>query len=379
MLQPKRRTSPEFEKLRLSIRSSRTPVTALTNFRRFRPPGELLRLGGELATHPAYKSLIWSEPFPKTLQRIPKSTFPYYLDFQRELAWTTSLLATASQQIAAFVHERENVEALFLSGDLDALNNKLSCLETQFGVCLWLIENRINHAHLVGGTTAVNQFTSKLLSDDKITEFVSIIIQWLRFRLAATSATEIDRLLGEVAPLEYGVHHLFHLLMGRCPPTDRRSAGQILSHAEQLPAIDRYQILLLSLQALFANSAYSDDDRLFTVDTLKVLAVNIDDPILIRLLFVLGNNDISSARTQRFAAALEAYSCGRYTDVAQIVDGLGPSELSIEATNLRLRSKAFGLVTAEEKLPERSLLNSIRSDLALISIFSEEGINAYIG
>jgi hypothetical protein len=35
-------------------------------------------------------------------------------------------------------------------------------------------------------------------------------------------------------------------------------------------------------------------------------------------------------------------------------------------------------VIAEERLPERSLLHTIQADLALISVFSEEGINARI-
>jgi hypothetical protein len=310
----KRPTSSEFEKLRLTTRSSKNTVSAITNFRRSSSLDILLRLGGQLGTHPAYKPLIWPAPFPKTLTAIPRSSFPYYLDFEREVAWTVNLLATASEELSAFVQERQRVELLFLSGNFDLLADSFARIESRFGTSLWLIENRMNCAHLKGGTTAVNQLVSPIFADERLAEFVGVIIAWFRCRVAATSAAEIDRLLRDYAPLEFGTHYLVHLIMGRCPPITRKNVGQILSHADQLPAVDRYHVLLLSLQALVANSVCIDDNNSIVIQGLKLLAESLDD-ILLRLVFAM-DSDIQYLPTiGHFADALEHYSCGRYPDV----------------------------------------------------------------
>jgi hypothetical protein len=112
------------------------------------------------------------------------------------------------------------------------------------------------------------------------------------------------------------------------------------------------------------------------IQGLKLLAESLDDVLLHRLVFAIDSNIQYSPPADPFAGALEHYSCGRYPDVVNSVDSLSTYKLSVEATNLKLRAEAFTEVHSDPSPPHKSQLNNISVDLALISQFSEDGINA---
>ena len=355
-------------------------MRAIIEFRNTADPETLLRVGGAIATHISYKPLVWRAPFPKRFNELLRSGNPYYGGMKKELAWAVSTIRAYSKEITEFVSMRTQVEQGFLTKDATHVADLLTDLERRFGTSIWLTDNLLNCIQTLRGIAAKNRLLNPILSDRRVPPIIRHAISWLAYRASAdVTSAEIDRLLADAAPLRDGVDYLFHALLGRCPRIDAEAAGQMLSHTDVLPAIDRYQLLLLTLQAFLANNPADGETAAFVVRMLDALATNINDAKLDRLRFAWGAADISLATDPFLLSLIEDYNCGSYGRVMTAVTNIASSELSVEAINLALRAAL--LSKQAWKLPKfadesKPLIAEVAADLALVSDFTEDGVEA---
>ena len=334
----------EFNKARATIRSSKNQAHAFIEFRVNASAAVLTKVGREFALHPSYKRQTWAVPFPKSLEQIPHRTYPYYLGEIKEIAWLTSILRAYGGQISEFVKLRSEVEAQFLLGNMSRVDSLLSSIEKEWGVSIWLVSQRINYHQVVGGLAARNIYLRNLLSlSDQIPKPIAFAIVWLSYRAGADiSVSQIIRLLNDAFPLKFGAHHLMHLIMGRCPPVSPATAGEMISHTDSWPAVDRYHFLLDTLAALLASGNISDKIRIFVANRLEELSRSISDSRLYRLSFASGANPNKYTADAETANLLELYSQARYPELLNAVSQADDAgKISMEGLNLAVRSASI--------------------------------------
>lgn len=368
----------QFEKIRATIRLQSNVDVGIRNYRAKTDPSLLFRTARKFATHPAYRRIVLSSPFPASFSDLPKRGFPYLVGYQRELAWAASLISEYSAKISAFIEAKDAVERSFLDGDFTATTLLLKDVEDRFGQSLWLVENRINLAQISDGVAAKNRLV-RAISSEGGPSFIHYLVSWYSYRAGAdVSRSVFDRFLDDETPLDFGLPYLVHVLNGHFPHIGYTEAGDMLSYTDNLPMIDRYEILLLTLQAL-ATSADPGEPRDFTLMTLRTLSESITDQRLKRLVLAFGGTVEIIEPNGALLGLLNSYTLCEYAAVVRTISEGGYRLDDVDKIHLGIRSALFD-DTDPEFLDNisaiRGIGGQISSDLRLTTNFSDSAVEA---
>lgn len=370
----------EFNAARAQVRKKNNPAGGLWKLRSTEDPGKLYRLAGQFARHPAYRGLILAHPFPRNMRELSKNAVYQTSNFAVELAWLASLVKAYSHEIQAFVRIRQKLETAFLAGDHEKIEELHKEAETTFGQSIWLSESRILSRDLPSAIGSKANYGQSIRESDGPAIF-NYLLSWISYRASAgVSPGEVDRLLDQVMEQTEGLGGIAVVLNGRYPQVDLEAAAGMLSHSDTLPLIDRYQVMLLTLQCLFATDArILEGDALFK-SIISDLCKCIADPPLHRLAQALGLGQTVEVE-KRFLSLLDDFNGGLFN---KVVDNLSQmSEFKdVETLELLLRSKMM-MGEGEDTITNanveaRSLYKDIQNDLASILSFSDEGVEARV-
>ncbi|WP_164923165.1 hypothetical protein [Sinorhizobium medicae] len=280
-------------------------------------------------------------------------------------------------EIQVFVGMRQELETAFLSGNHQRIEELHQEAESTFGQSLWLSESRILYFDLPGVTGNRAHYTQSFRETDAPPLF-NFLVSWISYRASAgVSAGEVDRLLGQVLKEAAGLGGVAFALNGRYPEVDHEAAADMLGYSDTLPLIDRYQVMLLALQCLFADGDLSveDDDAIKVV--LSDLCRHIADPQLYRLARALGIQ-VSIPLDERFLSLQDDFNAGLFTKVIAEI-GAADETKDIETLELLLRSK-MQVGEREEAVPAetqvRTLYKEIENDLAAVLSCADDGVEA---
>lgn len=331
-------------------------------------------MGGRFAVHPAYSRLIWPAPFPKSFSQLTKTTFPYYLGFERELSWLVSLLSAHADLIARAIKIKDEVDRSILHDDLAGIKETLDRVELELGQSVWLAGHRINLLHQAPSFGSKSEYVRSITGVASIPATVKQAVAWFSYRSGSdVSPSDVRRLLETGAPLRYGVDYIIHLIVGQSPKLDDEMAGQILSHTDVLPAIDRYRLLLETLKAL-AVSGCSAETRSMVLRVLSPLAAKLADPALDRTLLYYGGSGEHLVPAGDLVRRIDLYSSGDYTALLTDISAEPLDTLSIETINLGLRAASLSggnWKVTHQSGARKSLVIDISNDLASILAFEE--------
>ncbi|MCJ2007968.1 hypothetical protein [Methylobacterium sp. J-092] len=373
-------SSDEFDRARMKIRQNSNVRKGLASFRHKADCQTLLMVGSDFASHPSYRSLIWPSPFPQRIGSLPIRGLPYYAGFSRELAWAVSTISVYSVELNAFLDLKRKCEQLFFISDLQGVEKILDSVQETFGISIWLIDQRLTHLLLSKGYSAKNNFVKNIMKDVKSPSLMRLATSWLSYRLlAGVSATELERLLTELNPLKDGYDYLLHIIMGQQVAIDEATAGIMIWEADNLPVIDRYLLLVLTLQSLVSTAPLSlSDSTQFLAATGKI-AKTIDDKSLSRINIILGDKLSYVDLDPQIIELLDRYTNAEYNEVLQKVSCMELDELSIEKIYIAIRSALHidSTFTINSKTTGgKSLVSSICADLNSIANFNEGGVEA---
>jgi hypothetical protein len=270
---------------------------------------------------------------------LSRAGLPSIGSFEAELCWTTQALLYYSSLIDRFVQKKHEAERLFLRGDSEGLENCLTEISTEFGVSIWLVERRLNALQEFRGYKDQDDYARGLMETTRMGGDAKYLLSWMRFRAGQNvSPTEFSRLLSDILPLKTGYTYLVHSFLGECPFVGRKDAAEMLSYADSLPVIDRYLMMLTTVQIFLASR---------TVDppTLEIIKRNIGkirgrvaDPALTRLLVACGTRIRPAATASDCLRPLESYTRGEYpTAIAESESSLA-EEPCIDTLHVRLRA-----------------------------------------
>ncbi|QRM38754.1 hypothetical protein F3X89_13425 [Rhizobium rhizogenes] len=370
-------TSDEFTIARAQVRKKNNLAMGLRMLRKSEDPAKLYRLAGRFARHPSYRGLTLAHPFPKNMLELSKNATFRTESFDIEFAWLASLVKAYAAEIQSFVGIRQELEMAFLSGNHQRIDELHRQAETAFGHSVWLWESRILYLDLPGVTGNRVHYTQSIRDADAPPLF-NFLVSWVSYRTSAgVSAGEVDRWLGQVLKEAAGLAGIAFPLNGRYPDVDLEAAADMLSYSDALPLVDRYQVMILALQSLFASQAASvmGDEAIKAV--LADLCKYIDDPQLFRLARALGI-DLAVFVDQRLLALLDDFNGGYFSKVIDdITASDGPKD--IETLELLLRSKMLLEQTEEPSTSEgetRTLFREIETDLAAVLSYGDDGVEA---
>lgn len=374
--QPKGGTK-DFERIRGWMRSRKSLPRAIVDLRREYEPDTLLRFVPLLAAHPSYRALIGRHFFPSSLEDLVDNGFPYLQSFQKELAWLAGLLEANATRIETFVEFRDAIEKSLFTAKPDVTIGLLDQCDTQLGASLWSLDIRMSCIQLSEGSIAKNNLFAASTSGQNGSSILKYIASWLAFRSGSEiSKAAVDRYLEENASDGSSLSNLIGLALGKWPVLSGQDAAALLGVVDTLPLVDRYLVLLHTLQALDVDSGTNRDETLFASKVLKRLRIAISDERLERLAGFYGPTS-GPKYEPRHIGLIDSYTLGAYDLVIENFEKLPTSEMTVEAVYISLRAAALnGTQLNRERFAASPLILQVLGDLEKIIHFTPEGIAA---
>ncbi|PPD10302.1 MAG: hypothetical protein CTY36_00475 [Methylocystis sp.] len=310
-----------------------------------------------LATHPAYKSVIWPSPFPRDWDAFSERGFRAYLAFENELEWASHALLAQADMINAFLPLKAQFDTAILTGDFPAAKTVLDAIEERFGLSVWLAEARLSYLQMTAGFKAQREFTRQITAKMK-PGLVRFIFAWIAFKYEEnTSYAQLIRMIARLDK-DYGVYYLLRLCMGDFTLLSAEKAGQTLSHTDTLPVIDRYIAFMKIVQAVQTSNIGDAVLHASIRHSLLPLANRINDIKVKRSFFASGGSINIEPLRPSFRLCLDAYTRGDYP-VAQALclQEIDTFPASIGPIDLLQRSRnAIGGLLLDEAADDSSSL-----------------------
>jgi hypothetical protein len=158
----KPKDSQEFNQARAKIRSSKSMHLGLAQYKARADTNELRRVLPALVEHPAYRSLFWPVPVPRSYNLLGGGGIPVQTSFQRELLWCVQTLLPHASMIQEFVVYKRDFEESFLRGNPERTFLALEAVERKFGVSLWLAEATIHYLQTFKSDSAQKGFADSI-------------------------------------------------------------------------------------------------------------------------------------------------------------------------------------------------------------------------
>lgn len=127
------------------------------------------------------KETISNAPFPDTLNEL--GSIPYYyssLSIEKELIWTASFLQHYKKELDLFLKLREEYYHSLLLGDKETARVMLNKIESDIGVSMWSLQNKIFLLQEIDGLEKHKEYVGDILGEDsKIEMTVQFVFSYL--------------------------------------------------------------------------------------------------------------------------------------------------------------------------------------------------------
>jgi hypothetical protein len=380
----KKKTPPhsaEFTRALATVRNTRGGLyRGFARLRLHSEPELLRRASAEFAKLPAYKLFTSKAPFPSKPAELAGSGFHYLGDFSREMAWLSGLFSAHAGTIARFVELRDQFERHYLLGDYSEAADVLDQVEQACGFSIWLVQRRMDLSTQMQGASARNRVLTETLGDGGPSS-IHYTMAWFTYRsAAAVSRSEYERFLREASSSPRGSHLILYADAGIYLTIDASQAAAMLSHTDVMALVDRYQFALATAAILLGGGAAGALDARVIREHFCSLRGAIPDPLLNRLAFASGDPEASCLPHLFLLDLVDAYSTGKYEDIAADFRPQAYLECSIEALAIALRACiCLGLESPPLDrwgIDPKSIQGRIATDLFEVLRFGPRGIDA---
>jgi hypothetical protein len=334
-------------------------------------------VGSKVASHPAYRKICQSEPFPKSIREFSRERFRYAADYEHTAAWISSVLSGHSAEIQIFLKYRSDIDLAFFHDDYEEAIAQIDSLESKLGVSLWSIESRLKYLELTNGNLKKSEYISKLRKSN-IEPISNFFIAWLGLRINSTlSKAAFDRMLLVDAPLTHGLYYLMHAHNGRYSKIDVETASLMMFWVDNLPVVDKYE-LFLTVSSMLISSLQGQPQQMIVYPSINKLTEKIEDVRLSRMLIALDKNSAFLPKNEALVDALRYYASENFEDAIAYISRLSEKALSPELINILVRSKLRIMSPLYDKgmSSNSKTISSLMADLYSIHSYSIEGLEA---
>lgn len=284
-------------------------------------------------------------------QRILDSVSP-----DREFAWARHIFSTHTERICAFIQFTREYERRLVSGRYEQCTEVLNDMDSQCGLSLWSLENRIALLQLAEGLEKQKAYVSDVrgAAGESI---IAFIVFYLSQRNEDTSTPEhfvsrfTTRLESWSLPVDLKSYLLFRI--ANRLSSDQVECGHILRFESISPVVDFYDTFIRLSQEVVLRGA--DPLRSRILAELKKLLPHIHDTRITKILFV-GSRSVDMVLDSDSVdlAASEAHSEGKYEEVCDVAK-----------RNREEGSVSFNHWLIEAEARNETKLNLDKSDRAL--------------
>lgn len=332
----------------------------------------------ELAKHPAYKRVVWPEPFPRNWTDFPKRGFETYLSFSKELEWGVRALILYDKEIGDFLAYKQGFDAALLHGRYNEANSLLKDIEAKYGLSLWMAESRISIIQRTSGFPHQRDFLKPITSSPNVPFLVRYILSWTSFKYEENSSfAQLTRMLDKLAGEPSGVTYVMRLLFGDYIHLTVEAAALAISYADTLPVIDRYLLIVRIAQATLAANPDNETVRDTIATSISALEESVNSSELRRLLLAAGGRIKPLPISESFSLALDAYTAGSYSDAVKFCG----TELQQRPTNVAALELSQRARAASGEVPEGleddspSIIGEISTCLSEVLTFGTNAID----
>lgn len=228
--------------------------------------------------------------FPKKIELLKSNPMHDKTSAVKEVFWSAALILANSQRVARFVNLSIDLEQYFLCGDYAKCLELLDVVEVEFGVSIWLIENKIAILQMGEGIEAQKNYVQEI----KVKGVGNI--PWLAYTYSRRNedtttyfrfVSQTIDFLNELDDSDLKTSLLFRAL--NIVPTEIESIGGILHYESNSPLIDIYTAFMDVAQVVVISEV--EELRGAVLQCLFNLSQKLNDPRIKRLLFIAGMSE----------------------------------------------------------------------------------------
>ncbi|PFF22489.1 hypothetical protein CN324_05250 [Bacillus anthracis] len=267
-----------------------------------------------------YRKSLLGNTFPKTIESFPFSSSVYPAsDLQKELIWTSNIIARFATSINRFNDLREKYLKELLFSRYEQANLILDSIEEEFGVSFWLIENRISLLQISDGLEKQKEFTQNIIENEKANITIRFITRFLSIKAEKNVAPqkynkEIKATFSELDESPYNDPYLYYLKFKiNLSEVERFDYREILQIENELSIIDRYLTFIEVLLNLKVTNELDLNEH-----TIKQLSENLEgiNDESLRNFWILEYGVIKNSfveERKELIKVYDAYSLGEYS------------------------------------------------------------------
>lgn len=319
------------------ITYSKEPSLDLYRLKAKTKPQNLIKTSREVLGRLPIFEKTYGPAFPKVSSEMFSRTFLYQPAGEtNELIWAIARCLNHSESISRFIIKRAQLEEAVLADDSTLAESLLNEVERDFGVSLWLYENRMCSAYMWGGLTELYAKLESIQAEKKIPSIASNILKFIGARIESTQDFTQQKQALEQAFSEIDYKTLEKYFEARVFGVHTASpsvVSPLLFCEAHASIIDLYEALIASLQVIASIDELPDAVGDVLVDAVSSLYQATKDTRILSVARAFGlllpeAKQINELR----AACIEHYTIGRYDECVKAASAVlekSPSDMSI--------------------------------------------------
>lgn len=316
---------------------SKEPSSDLYRLKAQTNPKNLIKTSREVIGELPIYEKTYGPAFPKAPSEMFSRSFLYQPTGKtNELVWAIARCLPHSERISRFIKKRAQFEEAVLTDDSVLAVDLLNEVERDFGVSLWLYENRMCSAYIWGGLTELYSKLESIQAEDKLSSIASNILKFIGTRIESTQDFSQQKQSLEKAFSEINYKTLekyFEARIFGVYTTSPSVVSPLLFCEAHASVIDLYEALVASLQVIASVDELPDAFGDVLIDAVSSLYQATHD---VRLLSVARAFGLLLPEAKRIdelrAACIEHYTMGHYEECVKTASAVlekSPSDMSI--------------------------------------------------
>lgn len=299
------------------------PITAIS-FLKQRGSDSQLRMLPYFMSKAQFQTVIAGIPFNRKVTTLGKAPLLLNCNLERELKWESEIISMHSKEVADFLVYESNYSKLLLSGRWNDALGILDKIEEEFGISLWLIENRLailqdskgfeaqkDFMEVIGGSEDVNIVTRAL------TYFYSMRAEANVSVIKYNNSIE-EEFLSKVGNVSNSWRYKFSFFFWEPAELEK-----ILNQESKFSLIDRYLTFIRCCQ--IACDIHGPAIKSLIKRLLQHLESSIEDYRISNILRYLGESQrrpIQNPQQESIFYMLDQYTEGAYASSMQVAHRL---------------------------------------------------------
>lgn len=304
------------DKLKNRVRGNKSPLAVLIEERGELPESYYPKLIEWLPSVYRNGRRAFYHPFPPRLEDLCRLPVLEAVDLRREIIWARVILSEHSKRIRGFLERSQQYEDCLLYGSYKDCHQLLDGIERDFGFSLWVIENRLVLLQQSEGLEKQKAYMQSIREARGSYDLVSYSTLCTSYRNEDTVTPQnfriqiSDRL--DSMRIDPGFRTYLYFRIADVFPDQQDGIGSILRYEATCSLVDYYDTFIrLASHCILKNLEIQS----VFVSEIKSLVGDIDDPRLIKLLYLADCDSVLKLPSFVDPVPNDLFASGQYKEM----------------------------------------------------------------